>query len=197
MPRLSSTLLCLLLSLPAFSQEALSRQLSLADLATSAGTIVRGQVIDSRVEPHPQYRNISTIRLTLRVADAIYGNTGQQITYRMFLASGNFAAPRNTTKYRAGDELILFMYPESQYGLTSPVGGDQGRFQVLRTGGKAKVVNGLNNTGLFQDLGQVAKAQSRTMTQAEAALSRKQSGAVGLDEFVAVVRQLAANRGTK
>lgn len=32
--------------------------------------------------------------------------------------------------YRKGEEYLLFLYPDSVLGLTSPVGGGQGKFQI-------------------------------------------------------------------
>lgn len=43
--------------------------------------------------------------------------------------------------------------PESAYGLTSPVGMDQGRFEISRdAGGNLIAVNGHGNVGLFSNM---------------------------------------------
>jgi len=51
------------------------------------------------------------------------------------------------SSYRAGAEYLLFLYPESDLGFTSPVGGGQGRFEILNPGGSsgALAVNPLDN----------------------------------------------------
>jgi len=187
--------LILLFTLSATGQGPLSRQLSLNEITQNAGTIVHGQVIATRVEPHPQYPNVKTLNVTLRVIDPIYGGLGKQVTYRLFLPP-RFGPPQSD--YRLGQELVLFMHGESQYGLTSPVGGEQGRFRVIQTAsGQLRVVNGLNNAGLFNQLGSEAKAHGRAMTATEGALSRQQAGAVSLKDFLIVVRQLAASKVTQ
>ncbi len=47
--------------------------------------------------------------------------------------------------YRPGASYLLFLYPESDRGFTSPVGGGQGRFEILSSGPSALAVNPLNN----------------------------------------------------
>jgi len=54
--------------------------------------------------------------------------------------------------YEAGRDYLLFLYPESTLGFTSPVGAGQGRFEVKEGGSNghsplqaASVVNPLNN----------------------------------------------------
>lgn len=37
-------------------------------------------------------------------------------------------------RYRVGEQVLLFLYPPSKLGLTSPVGGGMGRFSVNRGG---------------------------------------------------------------
>jgi len=47
-------------------------------------------------------------------------------------------------------ELLLFLNPVSTYGLTSPVGLDQGRFRVVSDDkGNRYALNGRGNLGLF------------------------------------------------
>lgn len=51
--------------------------------------------------------------------------------------------------YQEGEEYLLFLYPESSLGFTSPVGAGQGRFQVSTdTAGLRTAVNPLNNRNL-------------------------------------------------
>jgi len=37
-------------------------------------------------------------------------------------------------RYQPGEQVVLFLYPASSLGLTSPVGGEMGRFQVDKVG---------------------------------------------------------------
>ncbi|HSA59693.1 MAG TPA: hypothetical protein VLJ37_08420 [bacterium] len=55
--------------------------------------------------------------------------------------------------YRPGASYLLFLYPESDWGFTSPVGGGQGRFEIDGSGASALTVNPLDNRFLktFRD----------------------------------------------
>jgi hypothetical protein len=65
------------------------------------------------------------------------------------LTTGSFSADCKL-RFCAFLRVLLFLNPVSQYGLTSPVGLDQGRFRVLRNAkGQAFAVNGRDNLGLF------------------------------------------------
>ncbi|MBI3770687.1 MAG: hypothetical protein HY271_19635 [Deltaproteobacteria bacterium] len=50
--------------------------------------------------------------------------------------------------YRVGDEVILFLHPESREGFTSPVGFGQGRFRIRRDGGTPVAENDVGNSNL-------------------------------------------------
>ncbi len=48
--------------------------------------------------------------------------------------------------YEVGQEYLLFFYPESQLGFTSPVGAGQGKFQILENShGEKSVMNPFEN----------------------------------------------------
>jgi hypothetical protein len=53
---------------------------------------------------------------------------------------------------KEGDELLLYLPPESRLGLASPVGIYSGQFKVIRSGkDKQQAVNLNNNVGLWSD----------------------------------------------
>ena len=55
--------------------------------------------------------------------------------------------------FRPGEEVIVFLYPESSAGLTSPVGLGQGKFTVRRDKHGARFAfNDMGNRGLFRGL---------------------------------------------
>jgi hypothetical protein len=142
-----------------------------------AGTILRGHVISANVEPHPQFPNLQTVVVTISVAKVLKGTAATTYTFRQFLWDGRDAA--DTTGYRKSGELLLLLNPVSSYGLTSPVGLEQGRFRVLRDRlGKASAVNGRSNLGLFDQL--PGKAASRGVSfsrQAQAMMAKPASQA--------------------
>ncbi len=197
------TLLVAVLLLTAVSgtQELLTRQLNLLELTEKAGTIVRGEVVAVAVEPHPDFVKVSTLKVTLRVSDSIYGASGPQVTFRSYVGphkfgdAGGKSAAR--TGYRVGDELLLFLYSPSRYGFTSPVGDEQGLFRVIRQSGRSLVVNSLRNRGLFDGMETGAQAQGIRLTAKQAALIRQSAGPAELRSFTELVRQLAARKGSQ
>lgn len=69
---------------------------------------------------------VETIQIRFQVDRAVQGaRAGQPITIREW--AGLWAAGE---RYRVGERVMLFLYPPSKLGLTSPVGGGQGRFAV-------------------------------------------------------------------
>jgi hypothetical protein len=76
---------------------------------------------------------IATTRITFHVDDAIRGaRTGQTLSISEW--AGLWACGE---QYRPGEHVLLFLYPPSKLGLTSPVRGSAGRFHV---GGHGRIV---------------------------------------------------------
>ena len=180
-----------LLSPAAFAQfGAQTAPASLDDLTQQAATILRGSVISAAIEPHPQFSNIQTVRVTISVARVLKGESSKIFTFRQFVWDPREAAA--AAGYRKGGELLLFLNPNSQYGLTSPVGLDQGRFRVLRdASGKAFAVNGRANFALFNQV--LGKASSRGVqfSRQAAAMMTAPHGKVPLESFEDAVVTLA------
>ena len=57
-------------------------------------------------------------------------------------------------RYSIGERVLLFLYPASKVGLTSPVGGERGRFrldpkgQVILSAERAKLFTGVSRSNL-------------------------------------------------
>jgi hypothetical protein len=132
--RFVSTALFLCLSVPLSAESRFSRDLPLPDavaremheLSRHAGRIFSGQVVSIAMEPDG-----NAVCIRFRVETAMRGaNAGQMVAVREW--AGLWAlAPR----YRLGQRFLLFLYPPSRLGLTSPVLGDRGRLPVLLRGG--------------------------------------------------------------
>jgi hypothetical protein len=70
--------------------------------------------------------SVPTVQITFRVERAIPGTRrGQVLTIREWAGLWN-----SGERYRTGERLLLFLYSPSKLGLTSPVGGPLGRFDV-------------------------------------------------------------------
>lgn len=104
--------------------------LHLGMLARRSGVIFSGTVIGiQHLDPDPS-TTVATTQITFRVQTAIRGvRSGQGITIREWVGLWN-----NGERYRLGERVLLFLYPASRLGLTSPVGGRVGRFQIDSVG---------------------------------------------------------------
>src|SRR5205823_3374571 len=124
---------------------------NLTQLTTQAALIVHGRVLYSHVEPHPQYRNLSSVVVTIGVFDVLKGTAGKSLSFRQFIWDPRDIADRGG--YHNGDELFLFLNKVTAAGFTSPVGLEQGRLRLVRgLGGEASVAPAVANSLLYQGL---------------------------------------------
>jgi hypothetical protein len=90
-------------------------------------------------------------------------------------------------EYEVGEEVVLFLTPESKLGLCAPVGLSQGKFSVIRAKGRVLVRNSLANRCLFD----AAEASPpRGMSSIEARTLREAGDALNLREFLGACRKL-------
>jgi len=108
-------------------------------LARNSGYIFGGTVLSvERVVPSRQDA-VAVMRVTFRVDSAIRGvSRGQRLVIREW--AGLWQSGEH---YRPGERVLLFLYPPSRLGLTSPVGGATGRFRI-NPGGRIVVPRGRN-----------------------------------------------------
>jgi hypothetical protein len=191
----AAIVLCYLACMTAFGQgHLLTAPRDITQLTSKAQIVIRGKVINTKREPHPQYSNIQTIVVTLRVKETLKGAPSEIYTFRQAL----FGLPQSpSSAYSRGAELILFMHPVNENGLTSPVGVSQGIFTVTRDqAGKATVMNGAANQGLFGDT--TVRKSLATLNVSPAMRSQiasKRAGPVDLDSMQSLIRQLATGVG--
>ena len=101
-----------------FTGTALSTGSRLAQIATQPGGASKHGVGGNSLE------------LRFRVDRAIAGvESGQILTIREWVGA-SYRQPA----LRSGDRVLLFLYPPSRLGLTSPVGGAQGQIRLDSTG---------------------------------------------------------------
>ncbi|HVO81433.1 MAG TPA: hypothetical protein VMT28_11915 [Terriglobales bacterium] len=103
---------------------------TLSQLSRKAGYIFAGTVTAvERIAPTSADK-LGVMRVSFQVDEAIRGvQAGQTLTIREW--AGLWESGEG---YRPGDRLVLFLYPPSKLGLTSPVGGPAGRFSVDNDG---------------------------------------------------------------
>jgi hypothetical protein len=95
-----------------------------------AGLIFAGEVLRVERVPAKHLRDLETVEIRFHVDEGIRGTRKGQILSIREWAGLWVAQPR----FRAGEHVILFLYPPSRLGLTSPVGDVGGRFSVNSAG---------------------------------------------------------------
>jgi hypothetical protein len=115
---------------------------SLRLVARHAGMIFSGTAIRVEHLSADSPGTVATTRITFRVQTAIRGvRVGQVIAIREWDGLWN-----SGERYRPGERVLLFLFPKSQLGLTSPVGGRMGRFRV-DDAGRVEVPSDLGGGG--------------------------------------------------
>jgi hypothetical protein len=123
---------CLLLFLaPSTIAQAVFRNVApdLRAVVHRSGTIFVGNV--TSIEPPSGPCCLTAVRITFKVEQAMRGDVrvGEPFSIREWPGLWT-AGPR----YRVGERLVLFLYPPSKLGLTSPVAGKWGRVRVTHDG---------------------------------------------------------------
>jgi hypothetical protein len=94
-------------------------------LIRSSGYIFAGTV-KSVERIAPKENGVATVLVNFHVDDGIRGVlTGQMLAIREWAGLWE-----SGERYRPGERVLLFLYPPSKLGLTSPVGGPTGRFKI-------------------------------------------------------------------
>jgi hypothetical protein len=103
---------------------------SLRQLCQKAAYIFAGTVTSVRKLPPIGPYSVATMQVTLRVDEAIRGvQPHQSVTVREWIGLWS-----NGDRYREGEQILIFLYGKSHLGLTSPVFGAFGRFNLDQDG---------------------------------------------------------------
>ena len=171
---------------------ALTASRNLDDLAAEAGVIVRGRIVSTRVEPHPQFSALWTVVVTMQVDEAIKGQIGNSYSFRQFIWDQRDR--EDAAGYQKGQRLLLLLTAPNSNGLSSPVGLEQGLFHLSTdTVGSVYATNGRNNVGLLSGVASRAAAKGiRLAPRSEALVSAPRQGPLALDDLLTLIRQLAS-----
>jgi len=174
----------------AFAQHgAQTAPAALDQLVESSATILRGHVVSAVAEPHPEFANLQTVLVTISVIKVMKGQAPSIYTFRQFVWDPHDVA--DSAGYRKAGELLLFLNPVSQYGLTSPVGLDQGRFRVTRDSkGRGFAVNGRGNFALFDQVSNKAGIRGITLSRQAQTMMAKSGGLASLDALEETIAAL-------
>jgi hypothetical protein len=104
--------------------------ISIAELKRRAGSIFVGTVSAVRPLRERSSGRVVTVQIQFHVEQGIRGVRNGQI-FRMREWAGLWSQGE---RYRVGQRMVLFLYAPSALGLTSPVNGSAGRFDVDRNG---------------------------------------------------------------
>ncbi len=102
----------------------------LRQISQQAGVIFAGRVVLIEPVRLAGSDQITSVRVTVQVEQGVRGaRSGERLTFSEW--AGLWSAGE---RYRIGQRLVLFLYPPSAIGLTSPVGGSAGRLAVDKSG---------------------------------------------------------------
>ncbi len=167
------------------------QSVNLSYLVRRADVIVQGHVVAVRHEQLPGYPNIPTVAVTLNVENMLRGPASGTYTFReIFLG---LRSKEGKQSYKIGQHLLLFLPTASQFGLSSPIGIEQGRFHIAAgAGAGATVSNEFGNYGLFKDVGGSATKAGVQLTKKQALTAASGNGPVLLNDFVSLIHSLTS-----
>ncbi len=173
------------------AQSAAVAPATLTQLTARSQTIVRGYIISARVEPHPELRHLTTVLVTMRVERVLKGSAGETFTFRQFI--WDVRDRRSAAGYRKGGQMLLLMRAPSRYGLSSPVGLQQGRFRITRdAAGQLTASNGNDNAGLLRDVaGEASRKGVKFSARTAALLRTHQRGPLPLQDLEEIISKVA------
>lgn len=164
------------------------KRVSLSEMVAASGIVVSGRVVQVREGRHPHYPNIAVTFVTVEVEDILKG-AASHISRHEFMQFGGTGITRihDIPSYQVGEEIVLFLYPESEQGFTSPVGGGQGKFYLNRDSqtGERWVNQALPNANLFDGI------KTQKLTAAERELIGRAGSAMNYRAFSSLVKRLA------
>ena len=160
---------------------AVVKELSLEEMCAQSHTIFSGTCIKKGMDG----KNV--LLYTFKVLHMIKGQKQDTVTIRMHKAASAIA---RAPSFEVDDEVILFLYPESSLGFTSPVGFGQGKFFVATSSdGKKTVTNERNNTNLFKGFALPGYLESQHLAAIQGSAAAR-SGPVGYQAFLALLKAM-------
>jgi len=167
---------------------------NLSQLVSEADSIVLGRVKSVSLEPHPQLRNLMMVVVTIQLEDTVVGQSAGAYTFNQ--AAIDKRDQQQKMGYRVGQHLLLLMMRPSGYGLTSPAGIQQGRFEIAPgADGKLHAVNGFANAGLFRGMNsQLKSLRSQVSQKTLEQFDGQNSGPLPLEDLKTIIRSLAPKR---
>ncbi len=180
---------------PVFPQNnAVTLPRNLSQLVSEADSIVQGRVTSVSLEPHPQLRNLLMVVVTVQLEDTLLGQSTGIYTFSQAVIDKR--DQQQKMGYRVGQHLLLVMMRPSVYGLTSPAGMQQGRFEIVPgADGKLHAVNGFGNLGLFRGMdSQLKSLRAQVSQKTVEQFDGQKSGPLRLEDLKTVIRSAAPRK---
>ena len=86
---------------------ALTTPESIDELTQQSTLIVHGYVTSAKVEPHPQFRNLMTVLVTMNVEDTLKGSSQKNLQFRQYI--WDIRDQLDAAKYAKKQELLLML----------------------------------------------------------------------------------------
>jgi len=177
-----AVLLATLTAVPLYA--SILKHLNLQQLCAQAGTVFSGVCISV------DRSDSAVVSYTFAVHQMLKGTPAATITVRMHASA---AALARAPSFHIGQEVVLFLYPTSEHGFTSPVGFGQGCFQISRTSdGYRTVVNERMNKGLLTGMSLRRDPQHNNSSFITALAASANGGPIDYDEFLQLVKTVVA-----
>ena len=179
----------LLVSLPAGATSV--RPLYLDEIVADAAIVFQGKCIDNRTEREPNTNFVVTYT-TFEVQDVLKGQVGathviKQIGGHLSGETMSFHV-EGVPSFTIGENYVVFLAGVSSAGFSSPIGLNQGRFNVISRPAGLQVTNGRD----FKEM--TAGIPAQQVPQAAMMMLQQAPGSVrhlGLDDFKQLVRRRA------
>lgn len=187
MPRqfLFTCLLSLVIAMPAHAMSVLP--LYLDEIINDAALVFQGKSIENHSERDKQTGSIVTYS-TFEVQDVLKGEVGSTHTIKQIggKLEGETHQTTGVPTFTVGESYVLFLYGVSAAGFSSPVGLEQGKFNIIPVSTGFHVTNGRDfkemTLGISDNL--VPSSAKIKMRQAPGPINR-----LDLGEFKQLVRQ--------
>ena len=130
------------------------RLVNLSEMVRLADRVFLGKCLSVEEQSEPSL-SLPVVEYVFEVRHGIKGvQTGEKVVFRQVQSGQTGAAGiPGVPSYRMGQEILLFLHPDSRLGLTSPVGLAQGVFRLeTAREGEIGVLNGLENSNLMYQM---------------------------------------------
>lgn len=169
--------------------------LDLEALTNAADRVFMGRVVAIRTGRDGH--GLPVTWTTFTVDEALKGTVPSTIEIKQIgvdapLADGAIYRIPALPRYRVGDEVILFLHPDSREGFTSPVGLGQGRFRIRREHGASVAENDVGNANLHGSArAAVTRGAATRSGVTGASVATGTSAPIAVDDLITRVRALA------